>query len=260
MIRRTPLYFPADPDTAAGGGGNDDKPPVFDPSRYVSAEDFGKTAAKLRGIDKTISELSGKALTRDGLFDVLAEAGLVEKTEDGKFKPRVATPPPSDGKTLPPDPRLAQMEQELERYKQREAQRDLELQQEKERSRKQTVNVAVRDALTKANALRPDRDAVHLETLVQQAEDGSFYVKGTDRYKQEIQIPLEEYATAWLEQNPELKKATTAGGSGAPAKPGSGDGGNGAGPKRIPKEQYSDMAWYAKNADKFRSGEYVFGE
>ena len=86
-------------------------------------------------------------------------------------------------------------------------------------------------------------------------EGKGYVVKGKDKFENEIEIPLAEFAKTWLEANPELAKATVIPGSGTPK---SGSPATGApGPKRIPRTQWEDMEWFAANSEKFRKGEYV---
>lgn len=247
------LFMPADPDPADGNGAKE--PPAFDPAKYVSADDFGKTAAKLRGVEKTLGDLSGKTLTRESLFDVLAEAGIVEKTDDGKFRSRGAEPAGAK-KESAPDPKLILLEKEVEKYRLRDETRQKELDDERAASKKQKIETTVIGVLNKAGAVRAERDHLHVTNVVQIADDGTYYVKEMDKYRNEVNTPLEEYVAKFLESNPELRRAATKEGSGTP-RPGGKDA-NGA--TSIPRAQWLDMDWYAKNQAKFQSGEYTRGD
>jgi hypothetical protein len=234
-------------DPGAGGGGGTGAPGAgqnpgtgFDPSKYVSSEDFGKTAAMIRGIQKTLETLSTSALT----LDRLAEIGLVEKAEDGTVKPRGHAAPKGAAKG-DPEPwkeEIAQLRRQLDEKDQALAR------EEKSRS--------VLAALTKAGAVNPDRDYVHVLDKVKKNDRGEFVVKGRDKYGAAIDVPLGEFVNDWLTQNPELKRASAAPGSGTPpgAAPGSGGGGN-----VVPKSTWSNPEWYKANREKILKGEISLG-
>lgn len=239
---------------AAGGGtgatGSQTGTPgtgSLDPSKFVSVEDFGKTAAMIRGLQKTIENLSTGALTADKL----AELGLLEKGDDGSFKPRSAAP--GDKKPAPPadDP----LKKELDALKKQLADKDAEVESERRKVEETERNRAVIAAMSKAGAVNADRDFVHLAGKVVKSEKGGYVVKGADKYGSEIEIPLEQFTGSWLKENPELLRAQA--GSGTGSRPGQGgqQGGN-----VIPKEVWKDPAWYQANRAKVISGELQLGQ
>ena len=229
--------------------GTDDNKP-----EYVSREDFGKTAALIGGIQKTLKDLPGSLLT----LDKLAEVGLLEKVDDAgviSYRPKSSQPKPDD-KAKPreaDDPlllRLKSLEGELARKTKAEEEGKALLAESEKRS-------ALTAALTKAGAVNADRDFVHLVGAVGKGEKG-FVGKGTDKYGTETELTIDEVAEAFLKLNPELRRAQAQPGSGSP-QPGNGSVTAGGG-KVIPKAQWSDMNFFVANRAKFHSGEYVRGQ
>jgi len=223
----------------------------FDPTKFVTAEDFGKTAALIGGMKKALEAATARL---EGLptLEKLAEIGVLEKGDDGAYKPRTA--PPKDQKKAGPDDEVKTKMESLERQLS-ESRRALE--QEQQRHATEQKHGAIRAALAKANAINPDRDYVHLAGRIVASEAGGYGAKGKDKYGQEIDVTLEQAVEEFLTANPELRKAAAQPGSGTPAKAGTQGAG---GPKAIPRSQWEDMAWMAANHDKFLKGEYVRGE
>jgi hypothetical protein len=225
--------------------------------QYVTVEDFGKTAAKIRGIEGSLADLSKKGIS----LDTLVEIGLLEKADDGKYRrpaAQQATPPQQQQQQQqqqrPEDSPLAREVAELR--KQMSA-KDEELKREREKQAATVKADTVKSALAKAGAVRPERDYVHLLGKVEQRQDGTYFVKGIDKYGNPEEITLDKFCEAFLTENPELMKAQNQPGSGTPA--GNGGGNDSKRGKVVPKETWSDMDWYAKNAEKFRTGEFVRG-
>lgn len=229
------------------GTGNDGKP------EFLTKAEFGGTAAMISRMNKSLEGL----LSGQVSLDKLAELGLLEKAEDGSFKPKPAAAPaqqqqkpPKGEEDNPLIGRVKALESQLSEAKKREDEGKLrEVQQE--------LNKSVSAALGKAGAINADRDFVHLASKVKK-DDKGYYVDGKDKYDVEIRIPLDEAADQFLKSNPELAKAKAAAGSGSPSGAGSGTGYTGNG-KVIPKAQWGDMTWMAANHAKFLSGEYVRG-
>ena len=236
-------------DGVTGGGGGGTTPPAFDATKFVSADDFGKTAAKIRGIESGLTEFQKKAVT----VDVLIEAGLLEKTDDGKYRKPGAASATEKGT---PNPQLDALTKQIDALTKQNQAKDAELATERERIALDAKAGAVKAALTKFKAVKPERDYVHLLTKVT-LKDGVYVVPGKDQYGNEIVTPLDTFVEAFMAENPELQQPQSQAGSGTPSTPGGG--GSKMGGKVIPKETWSDMAWYAKNADKFRSGEFTRG-
>jgi len=230
---RSPLM-----DAEGGSGGDGGKPdPVAELTKQVEA-----LTGRIVGISKAVD-----AASKHDPLATLAEIGLLEKTDSG-YVPKAGKPKPKDGK--PEDDADPPWKAEMTALKRQLTERDEQIDNI---TKAQTVQAA----LAKAGALRPERDAVHLMGSVIKSADGKFVVKGRGKYEEEVDIPVEDYAANWLKDNPELAKATAAGGSGTPGGGGHATGGNGA--KTIPFEQWNDQNFYRANIAKFDSGEYVRG-
>lgn len=252
-----PLMEAAGAEGAAGGGGGTgggQQQPAFDPTKFVSAEDFGKTAAKIRGIETAVTDFTKKGLT----LDTLVEIGLVERTEDGKYRKPGSGQQQQQQQQQQQKPEDSPLAKEVEKLRQDLKKRDDELLAERKGKEANETAAAVKSALAKAGAVKPDRDYTHLLGAVTKNANGAYTVKSKDQYGNDIETPLEKYAETFLAENPELQKPQGSAGSGTPA--GQQAGGDGSKKGRvIPKETWSDMDWFSKNKDKFHSGEFVRG-
>ena len=189
-----------------------------DPAPYVPIaefqklqENFGKTVGSVAAMSRKFDSV----LTADKLADALAGLGLVEKAEDGSYRPKSAAAPGKPEKTEG-DPRVKAMEAEIAELK-KTAQAAQEMARQKdEQALASARDNAIVTALGKAGAISPDEDYVKLQSKVVRNERGEFVVKGQDRYGSEIEIPLEKYADEWLTARPHLKKATGQAGTGTP--------------------------------------------
>jgi len=246
---------PGQPGTGQPGGtppipGTDDTE-----NKYLSKEEFGRTAAVISGLQKTLKELPGQLLT----LDRLAEVGLLEKVDvDGvpTFRPKSSQAPKPEGeKKRTDDDPLMQRVKTLEGQLAQKTKAEEETKTQLAESEKRTALTA---ALTKAGAVNADRDYVHLSSKVVKGEKG-FGGRGEDKYGTEIDLTIDEVAEAFLTANPELKKATAQPGSGTPTGGTAGFNGAGTG-KVIAKSQWSDTNWFMANRAKFHSGEYVRGQ
>jgi len=209
---------------------------------FVTAADFGKTAALVGDMKKQL----GGMLTAD----TLVEAGMFERGEDGKLKLKAVTPPeppkpgtdPNSEATKKFEAELAKMQSQL--ASERKARETAEAQAiEAERNR------TIQEALTKAGAVNPQRDYVHLQSAVKRKDDGTLVAVTKDKWGADIEVPVEEFANQWLTSNPELKRATTQQGSGAPA------GGGTLPANTVPRSKMQDTNWYMANREKILSGE-----
>lgn len=252
------------PDGEGNSGGGD--PPPEKKPEFVSAADFSTTTgalnSKFRKLETSLADIGTRALTKEALFESLTEAGVFKKEGD-KYVPTFTAgapaKPPKDENV--PDPRFLALERQIGDLTKQAKAKDDELKAEREKTATTLRKNAVIAALTAAGAHKPERDYVHLLSAdIQTDASGAFFVPGKDKYENEIQVPLSEVATKYLTENPELKVASGRPGSGTPASGGNGGAPvNGAGVKVIPHSQYTDMGWYAKNREKFQSGEYVMG-
>jgi hypothetical protein len=255
-----------DAEPGQGGGAAATTPntqaPAIDPQNFVSREDFGKTAATINGLKKTIEGLTSNALT----LDKLVEIGLFSRTEDGKFALAGAAPP-SATKQEPGQPTAQELAlqrrieaMETERKKERE-----QLDTERRRTAEISRNTAIQQELQKAGAMRPDRDYVHIAANVVQDENGSYVVKGKDKYGADTSFTVTEYVEKFLTENPELKKAPASnGGSGTTTQPqqrnAPAPGSTHNGKPVIPKSTWSNAQWYMDNSDKVFRGEVVLSK
>jgi hypothetical protein len=220
--------------------------------QYVTVADFGKTAAVISGLQKTLKELSGGVLT----LDKLAEVGLLEKDDTGAFKPRgvKSEPPQQQQKRDDNDPvvqRLKTLEKQLaDERREKEELAKAGLENEKRSS--------LVDALTKAGAINPGRDVVHIAAKFAKDADGKFVTKGRDKYGSEVDLTADEFAELFLKENPELRKTQSQPGSGTPSGAQQRQGGK-PGQTVVPRAQWQDMNYFMANKAKFDSGEYVRG-
>lgn len=253
------LRFPDGAGDGVGGGAGTGQPAgstqnagtgQIDPALFLTKEEFGRTAAMIGGIKKALDGLTAGQLT----LDRLTELGLLDKGEDGSYKPKLARKPD------PKNPETEPWKAEIDGLKTQIRAKDDEnarLKQSMENAERDRLLIA---ALTEKGALNAARDVVHLIGTVKKNGAGQWMGSGKDQYGVETEIDLGTAAEAFLKANPELKKAPPGGGSGTPAGGGTDNSGGTGGAKMIPKAQWQDMDWYAKNAEKFRAGEYVRGE
>lgn len=234
--------------TGAPGGQPNPGTGSLDPAKFVSVEDFGKTAAMIRGIQKSLETITGAALTADRL----AELGLLEKADDGTFRARAAGPTP---KGAPPadDP----VKRDLDQLKAQLKAKDEEIATEKRKAAEAERNRAVVAAMAKAGAVNAERDHVHLAAAVVRAEDGQYVARTKGKYGEDVDVPVEEFVSGWLKANPDLMKAQ--GGTGTGTLPGQGARGGHNG-NVVPKTTWSDMTWYMQNREKIQRGELVLGD
>lgn len=230
---------------APGTPGTEDAP------KYVTAEDFGKTAALISGMQKTLKDLQSGILTADKL----AEFGLLEKDETaGTYKPKASQPQSAPKPKNDDDPvvaRVKALEKQLADAKREKEDADRRM-LETERDR------AIIAALTKAGAVNPERDYVHLTSKVARGESG-YSAKGRDQYGSETDLALDDFAEQWLKSNPELRRTAAQSGSGTPHNAPGKSGKTASGATVIPRSQWSDMSFFMANKTKFDSGEWVRG-
>lgn len=261
----SPTLFAAATEGDAGGGGmgqpgDPTKTPGtgegFDPKKYVSVEDFGKTAAMIRGLQNTLKTLTDGMLTAEKL----AELGLLEKTDDG-FKPKTLavageTKPNTDGAQVPAEVReqLKRLEGEQAKLTRKLAEKEQELvKRDADAAKQRRVNALVA-SLREAGAVKPERDYVHLiDQVIEQS--GSFMVKARNKFGEEATEALDEFVPKWLESQPELRKAEARGGSGTP----SGQPAAGANGRIVATvQQYSDPQWAKDHMKDILSGKIDF--
>ena len=229
------------PGTPEGG----DKAPEF-----LTKEEFGRTAAMIRGLNESLQNMQKGMLTPDSL----AQFGLIEKGEDGNYRPKAAAP--KDDKNVKP----REDDPVIQRVKALEAQlaEERRLKEETQRQIEDTnITNALITALSEAGAVNAKRDYVHLKPEVFKGDKG-YLAKGRDKWGAEEDIPLLKHAEDFLKKNPELAKAANTGGSGTPTGPQ--PKGVPAGSKVISRAQWSDMTFYVANRGKFESGEYIRGQ
>lgn len=219
--------------------------------QYVTVEDFSKVGSVIAGIRKTLDTLSSGLMTPDKL----AELGLLEKAEDGTFRPKSAQKPQTPAKTdeQPWKAEIDKLTKQLEAA-------NTEKKSLLEKQETSALNSALVAAFSKAGAIDPDFVAEHprVRSKVVKNDEGKYVVKGTDKFGQESETSLDEFAEAFLKEKPEYRKAASQAGSGTP--PAGSTGKTASGATIIPKAKWADMDWMMRNRDKFLSGEYVRGE
>jgi hypothetical protein len=256
------LYEAAGAATGGGGTGTGDPKPAgtgegFDPQLFVDRKTFDGVAAALRRFEGSLKSIQDAQLTSDKLV----ELGVLEKAEDGVYRPKAHVAgngdgPDGKGKPKPDDEWKKRMETTVANLNTKLADKDKELAAERERVEQSERKRAVIAALTKAGAVNPERDHVHLVGQVQRV-DGNLVAKGKDEFGAETTVTLDDLAIAYLKTNPELARAQAQTGSGTPAGGGSGAGGSTG--KVIPKAQWNDAAFMAANKKRFDTGELTYG-
>ena len=220
----------------------------FDPTKFVSTEDFGKTAAMIRGIQKSLETINTAALTAAKL----AELALLEKAEDGTIRARQAQSGGKDKQPPADDP----IKRELDQLKRQLAAKDEEVAAERRKLEEAERSRAIIEALSEAGAVNAQRDHIHLLSQIERGDDGQFGAKGKDKFGGDIGIPLKEYVGQWLKANPDLMKPQ--GGTGTGTLPGQGT--RGSSGDVVPKSTWTNMDWYMANQDKIIKGELVLGQ
>jgi hypothetical protein len=174
---------------------------------FLSKQEFGATAAMIGRMNKALEGLvsSGSPL------DKLAELGMLEKQEDGTYKPKSAAPARPAGNAEP------EWKVEIEALKAQNVAKDKQIAAERKQREDAEVKNAVIAALEKAGAVNPSRDYVHVLPQVKRTEDGKVYVPKTNVHGAEEQIALDVAFGDFLKSNPELRKTASHAGSGTPA-------------------------------------------
>lgn len=235
-----------DPNNPGTGDAND-------PTKlFVSKDDFGKTAAHIRGLGDQLKTLASTAITADKLVELL---GLEKDEESGKFRMPQSKTPAAGAQQRPEDDPVMKRVKALEKQLADEQQKVAD---ERARTESNTRDTALIAALQKAGAINPTRDYVHLVGKVTKSEKG-YVARVADEYGAEKDVDVDGFAEQYLKQNPELKKTTQQGGSGTPPGAGSKPGMR-PGSTIIPKSQWSDINFMVKNRKLFDSGDYVRGD
>jgi hypothetical protein len=193
--------------TPDGSTGNTDQNANGNP-QYVTQDAFNGTAAIISRMNKTLESIINGMLSLDKLADI----GLVEKAADGTFKPKTSTAAATVKKDGQPDP-VAEMEAKFQAELKK---RDDALAAERRKAADTEQRSTVIEALTKAGAVNPSRDVVHL-TGITRNDAGQFVQKTKDQYGADVEVSLEDAVGNFLKVNPELKKASGHPGSGTPA-------------------------------------------
>ncbi len=204
-----------------------DKPTV----EYVTKEDFGKTAAFIRGLNDKLESLAKNVPT----METFVQLGLFEKGEDGAYKPKAVQAPSRKNDQEP------EWKAQLDQLQAQIKQRDDALAAERKRAAETEKKSAVISALTKAGAVNPERDYIHIIQAIENGEKG-YFARSKDEFGADKQIPLDQAVQDFLKTNPELAKPSGHAGSGTPA----GDGTAPAGPGQF------TVDYFIKNRDKFR--------
>jgi hypothetical protein len=174
---------------------------------FISKDDFGRTAALINRMNKAIEGLAGGMLS----LDKLVELGLLEK--DGEsFKAKVTSPAQKKEGGNAGDP---EWKLEIDKLNAEIRKRDEALVNERKKTAETDRKSAVIAALTKAGAVNPERDHVHIFSAVEKGENG-YFVRGKDEYGAESQVSLDDHVNSYLKANPELRKAATQPGAGTP--------------------------------------------
>ncbi len=166
---------------------------------YLTKDEFGKTAAMIRGIKEENTNLRA-------MLDA-----VIEKGEDGSFKLKVVTPPPAKKETEP------EWKTEVNALKTELSKRDKIIAEKDSAASAAAKRSAIVDELTKHGAVNPTRDAVHLFEAVKANSDGKLVVYSKDDNGLDVETPLDKHVGGWLKANPELVRASGKAKSGTPA-------------------------------------------
>ncbi len=169
--------------------------------QYLTKDEFGKTAAMIRGLKEENASLKG-----------MLEA-IVEKGEDGSYKLKGGAPATPEAKKTAAVP---EWQTELNALKTELSKRDALIAEKDKKAAETAKRSAIVEMLSKANAVNPQRDAVHLFDSVQTNSDGKYVAYTKDELGNDVETPLESFVGGWLKSNPELVKASGKPGSGTP--------------------------------------------
>lgn len=176
-------------------------PPVVDAPQYLTKDEFSKSAAYFRRVaeeNTSLKEMVG---------------ALVEKGEDGVYKlkatPQPVTPPKKDDKVPEWQTEMNAMKSELKKRDDLIADKDRKFAESSKRA-------AIIEALAKANAVNPQRDAVHLFDAIKTNSDGKYVSYSKDENGLDVETPLDVFAAGFIKSNPELLRAQGKSGSGTP--------------------------------------------
>jgi hypothetical protein len=186
------IVVPLDRPTAA--------PEKTETPTYLTKEEFGKTAAMLRGMKEENATLKS-----------IIES-IVEKGDDGSYKLKVNAPVKKEEPSKEPE-----WKTEVNALKTEIAKRDKLIAEKDTAAHTAAKRSAIVDELTKHNAVNPTRDAVHLYDAVKANSEGKYVVYSKDENGLDVETPLDKHVSGWLKGNPELVRATGKAGSGTPA-------------------------------------------
>jgi hypothetical protein len=209
---------------------------------YLTKEEFNRSAAFIRGISEKLEGLAKSTPT----MDMFVSLGLLEKAEDGSYKPKAAAstsavPAKKDEPNL-----IADMEA---RFQSELKKRDDLVADERRKAAETEKRSAIVDALNKAGAVNAARDVIHVSGIAKNAA-GKYVQTVKDEFGGDKEVALDEAAVSFLKANPELRKSNGFGGSGTPNTSSFS-----AGTQVVPREQLANAEWYAKNRDAIMSGQ-----
>ncbi len=175
-------------------------------SGFLTKNEFNATAAMIRGLKESVESLKGASP-----LDVLVTMGVLEKTDEGEYKPKAtASVPPTPGKE-------PEWKQAIDALKKSLKTKEDELAAERERAAATEKKNAVMAALSRAGAVKADRDVVHLLDTVSRNDHGAFVCRTKDDVGLDVEVGLDEFVQKFLTENPELMKPSGLPGSGTPA-------------------------------------------
>ena len=166
---------------------------------YLTKEEFGKTAAFLRKLSEENESLRSMV------------SAIVEKTEDGGFRLKGIQP------EAPAKPEKSDPMAEVEKLRLEIKKRDELLAEEKNRAATTAKKAALIDVMSKANAVNPQRDVVHIFDMVKQNDQGEYVVTDKDENGLQVDVSINNYVSKWLSSNPELVKPSAKAGSRTPS-------------------------------------------
>jgi hypothetical protein len=148
-------------------------------------------------------------------LDSFVSLGLLEKADDGSYrqKPAAAPAQQKSGEKAPEPEWKAAVDELKKSLKGKED----ELAAERQRAAEIEKKNAVSSALAKAGAVNPERDAVHMLAGIQRNESGAYVARSKDELGLDVEVGIDDFIVKFLNQNPELKRATGHTGSGTPA-------------------------------------------
>jgi hypothetical protein len=173
--------------------------PVVEAPQYLTKDEFSKSAAYFRRVAEENASLK----------EMLS--AVIEKGEDGVFKLKATTAP-----VVVPKDKAPEWQVEMNAMKSELKKRDDLIAEKDKKFAESSKRAAIIDALSKSNAVNPQRDAVHIFDSVKTNSEGKYVSYSKDENGLDVETGLDVFVGSWLKGNPELVRASGKSGSGTP--------------------------------------------